>query len=87
MDPNKIGIYFSSNENKVVRITSPYWLPEEPEWVMVTNEPNATLLAVRDLIVEKSLAGLVVRILSTSLGVNFNSGGYILTVVNLQGVL
>ena len=35
MDPNKIGIYFSSNENKVVRITSPYWLPEEPEWVMV----------------------------------------------------
>ena len=56
MDPNKIGIYFSSNENKVVRITSPYWLPEEPEWVMVTNEPNATLLAVRDLIVGKSLA-------------------------------
>ena len=56
MDPKKIGIYFSSNESKVVRITSPYWLPEEPEWVMVTNEPNAPLLAVRDLSVEKSLA-------------------------------
>lgn len=55
MDPSKIGIYVNASESKVVRITSPYWLPEEPDWKMVTNEPNATLLAVRDLIKEQSL--------------------------------
>jgi hypothetical protein len=55
MEPDKIGIYFNAQERKVVRITSPYWLPEEPDWVMVTGEPNATLLAVRDVIKEKGL--------------------------------
>ena len=25
---SKFGIYFNSNEGKVVRITSPYWFPE-----------------------------------------------------------
>lgn len=53
MDPNKIGIYVNPSEGKVVRITSPYWIPEEPEWKLVTNEPNATLLAVRDMIKER----------------------------------
>ena len=55
MEPDKIGIYFNAQERQVVRITSPYWLPEEPDWVMVTGEPNATLLAVRDVIKEKGL--------------------------------
>ncbi|MBI2171503.1 MAG: hypothetical protein HYU30_05720 [Chloroflexi bacterium] len=57
MDPKKIGIYFSAKEKKVVRITSPYWLPEAPDWVMVTSEPNATLLHVREVIKEKRLLG------------------------------
>ena len=39
-----------------MRITSPYWFPEEPEWVYLTNEVNATLLSVREMIREKSLS-------------------------------
>ena len=55
MDPTKIGIYLNATEGKVVRITSPYWIPEEPDWVQVTNEPNATLIATREMIKEKKL--------------------------------
>ncbi|MBI4200996.1 MAG: hypothetical protein HY531_01750 [Chloroflexi bacterium] len=55
MDPKKIGIYLNAKEGKVVRITSPYWIPEAPGWVMVANDPNATLLAVRQTIKEKRL--------------------------------
>ena len=53
----KFGIYLNAAEGKVVRITSPYWFPEEPEWVYVTSEVNATLLAIRDAIRERSLSG------------------------------
>ena len=53
---SKFGIYLNAAEGKVVRITSPYWFPEEPDWVYVTNEVNATLLHIRDLIGEKNLA-------------------------------
>ena len=54
---SKFGIYLNPSEAKIVRITSPYWFPEAPDWVYVTNEVNATLLAIRDVIREKSLAG------------------------------
>ena len=53
---SKFGIYLNAAEGKVVRITSPYWFPEEPDWVYVTNEVNATLLRIRDLIREKELS-------------------------------
>ncbi len=52
----KFGIYLNAAEGKVVRITSPYWFPEEPDWVYVTSEVNATLLSIRDTIREKSLS-------------------------------
>ncbi len=52
----KFGIYLNPSEGKVVRITSPYWFPEEPDWVYVTSEVNATLLAIRDMIREQSLS-------------------------------
>jgi len=55
VDPSKIGIYLNASEGKIVRITSPYWIPEEPDWVLVTNNPNATLVAARDIIKEKGL--------------------------------
>lgn len=55
MEQSKIGIYVNATDGKVVRITSPYWIPEEPDWRLVTNEPNATLLAVRDMIKEQKL--------------------------------
>ncbi|HAA94445.1 MAG: hypothetical protein FI717_06910 [SAR202 cluster bacterium] len=54
---SKFGIYLNANENQVVRINSPYWIPEEPDWVFLTPEVNATLLAIRDLAKEKGLGG------------------------------
>ena len=53
---DKFGIYLNASEGKVVRITSPYWFPEEPDWVYVTSEVNATLLAIRDMIRDQSLS-------------------------------
>ena len=52
---SKFGIYLNAGENRVVRINSPYWIPEEPDWVMLTPEVNATLLEIRDLAREKGL--------------------------------
>ena len=52
----KFGIYLNAAEGKVVRITSPYWFPEEPDWVYVTSEVNATLLSIRDTIRELGLS-------------------------------
>ena len=45
----KFGIYLNANEKQVVRINSPYWIPEEPDWVFLTPEVNATLLHIREL--------------------------------------
>ena len=53
---SKFGIYFNANDNQVVRINSPYWIPEEPDWVLITNEVNATLLNVREMVQEKGLS-------------------------------
>ena len=50
---SKFGIYLNSKENKVVRINSPYWIPEEPDWVFLTPEVNATLLQIRDMAKEQ----------------------------------
>ena len=50
---SKFGIYLNSTENKVVRINSPYWIPEEPDWVFLTSEVNATLLQIRDMAKEQ----------------------------------
>jgi hypothetical protein len=46
---SKFGIYLNAAENQVVRINSPYWIPEEPDWVFLTPEVNATLLQIREL--------------------------------------
>ncbi len=51
----KFGIYLNPAEHKVVRITSPYWFPEEPDWVYVTGEVNETLLNIRQIIRENNL--------------------------------
>ena len=53
---SKFGIYLNDGEKKVVRITSPYWFPEEPDWVFLTSEVNATLLSIRDLAREQGLS-------------------------------
>ena len=49
----KFGIYLNAKENQVVRINSPYWIPEEPDWVLLTTEVNATLLDIRNLAQEQ----------------------------------
>ena len=53
---SKFGIYLNDGEKKVVRINSPYWFPEEPEWVFLTPEVNATLLSIRELAREQGLS-------------------------------
>ena len=53
---SKFGIYLNAKENQAVRINSPYWIPEEPEWVFLTSEVNSTLLSVRDLAQVKGLS-------------------------------
>ena len=53
---SKFGIYLNAKENQGVRINSPYWIPEEPDWVLLTNEVNATLLDIREMAKEKELS-------------------------------
>ena len=54
-DASKFGIYLNDDEKKVVRINSPYWFPEEPDWVFLTPEVNATLLSIRELAQEQGM--------------------------------
>jgi len=54
---SRFGIYLNDAEKKVVRINSPTWVPEEPEWVFLTPEVNATLLSIRELAREQGLSG------------------------------
>ena len=55
-DVSKFGIYLNARENQVVRINSPYWFPEEPDWVFLTPEVNATLVSIRELASEQGLS-------------------------------
>ncbi len=55
-DASKFGIYLNAQENQVVRINSPYWFPEEPDWVFLTPEVNATLVSIRELAPEHGLS-------------------------------
>ncbi len=52
----RFGIYLNPAESRVVRINSPYWIPEEPEWVFLTPEVNATLLQIRKLAGEQGVS-------------------------------
>lgn len=56
MAQKEFGIYLNTKELKVVRINSPYWTPPAPDWVLLTNDVNMTLLKIRDLAREKKLA-------------------------------
>ncbi|GEM_PF-309758 len=51
----KFGIYLNAKKNQVVRINSPYWIPEAPEWAFLTPEVNMTLLKIRELAKDKKL--------------------------------
>jgi hypothetical protein len=49
------GIWLNKDNNTVLRVNSPYWKDEvaKDNWVFITDEVNATLLAIRDLAVEQ----------------------------------
>ena len=53
---SKFVMSFTAKENQVVRINSPYWIPDEPDWVLLTNEVNATLLNIREMAKDKGLS-------------------------------
>ncbi len=53
---SKFGIYLNVKENQVVRINSPYWIPEGRDWVFLTPEVNATLLQIRQIAGDRKLS-------------------------------
>ena len=53
---SKFGIYLNAKENQAVRINSPYWIPECPDWILLTPEVNATLLSIRKLAEEQGMS-------------------------------
>lgn len=55
MQHDKYGIYLNIKEGKVMRITSPYWIPSGEEWVLLSPEVNTTLLKIRELAKQKAL--------------------------------
>ena len=55
MHHSKFGIYLNTKENKVMRISSPYWIPSGEEWVLLTAEVNETLVRIREMAKEKNL--------------------------------
>ncbi len=55
MEQSQMGIYLNPKEATVVRITSPYWIPEKLDWELVTSDSNATLVAIRETIKEMDL--------------------------------
>ena len=53
----KFGIYLNKKELKLLRISSPYWIPSGEDWLLVTPDFNATMVAIREMAREKNLAG------------------------------
>lgn len=56
MHHDRFGIYLNVREGKVMRISSPYWIPSGDEWKLLTPEVNTTLLRIRELAGEQGLA-------------------------------
>ena len=55
MADNKFGIYFNTSTGEILRINSPYWIPEVPEWLCLSDEVNITLTEPRQIIESKNL--------------------------------
>ena len=55
MADNKFGIYFNTSTGEILRINSPYWIPEVPEWLCLSDEVNITLTEARQIIESKNL--------------------------------
>ena len=55
MADNKFGIYFNTSTGEILRINSPYWIPEVPEWLCLSDEANITLTEARQILESKNL--------------------------------
>jgi hypothetical protein len=55
MHQDKFGIYLNLGEGRVMRVSSPYWIPAGDEWVLLTDDVNATLTAIRELVAGRRL--------------------------------
>jgi hypothetical protein len=57
MDRPINGIWFNKETKKVLRVNSPYYKDElaKPEWELLTDEVNMTLVRVREIAVERGL--------------------------------
>lgn len=51
----KFGIYLNKRTKKLMRISSPYWIPSGDEWVLITEDLNKTLVEIRGIIKERNL--------------------------------
>jgi hypothetical protein len=51
----KFGIYIHAKDRVVVRINSPFWLPDGPDWALLTTDVNATLSQVRQIAKQKNI--------------------------------
>lgn len=67
VDPSKMGIYLNVETTQVVRITSPYWIPESPQWTLITNHTNASLSTIREIIKEEGIVNNVKAVVWTGL--------------------
>ena len=50
------GIYLNTQSNKAKRIGIGVHPPEGGEWVKVTDDPNAGILAIREMVQEQKLS-------------------------------
>ena len=55
MQQNQFGIYLNKKNNRVMRISTPYWIPPSDEWVFLTPDVNTTILKIRELAQSKSI--------------------------------
>lgn len=51
----KFGIYIHLKDRVVVRINSPFWLPDGPHWVLLTSDVNATLSQVKQIAKQENI--------------------------------
>jgi hypothetical protein len=49
LETKEVRHLLNKRKLKVVRVNSPYWTPEKPEWTFLTPKVNMTLLSIRQL--------------------------------------
>lgn len=50
-----VGIYLNTATSQVARVSAPPLVPQGNEWKKVTDDPNASMLAIRTIIRRENL--------------------------------